>query len=111
MSRWQPIEPGTKVLPEQRAIHHYRTEPRTEEDIENGVYDVRVPTSARRYQTPITLEPVKLVVHDRRKTQQQALRHPQTQQLPLHLQARGKPRLHVLVYLDAGMSVMFALWL
>ena len=116
MSRYQPIEPRTSTLPEQRAVHCYRTEARTEEDSEDGVYDVRVPTSVRRYHTPITLEPVNLVVHDRRKTHQQAPRRPQqqartTQQQVRAPQAPEKPRFHVLVYLGAGMLVMCALWI
>src|SRR5260370_24797261 len=108
MSRWQPIEPGARVLPEQRAIHHYRTEPKTKEDSEDGVYDVRVPTSARRYHT---LEPVNLVVHDRRKTQQQIRTTQQASLQQIPLQAQEKPRLHVLAYIGAGMVLMCALWI
>src|ERR1700730_3005194 len=116
------MKPRASALPEQRAIHHYRTEPRTEVDSEDDGYNMRGPTSTRDYRTatPIPLEPVELVLQDRRKIQQQTRtnqqaprREPQQpirrqqlqarpqqaplQQIPLQLQAREKPRFHVLV--------------
>ena len=87
-----------------------------EEQDDDGLYDVRVPTSARRYAPPTTTAPrtvMRVTRHQGPPPMQRASRVPcpaseELQQAPMR---QSKRRLHPTVYIGTAMLVMLVGWI